>query len=404
MAHSMRQGTPAGRPIDFCLRLQWAPSGVKTCKLPTVSRIFISMMNIVMLQTMAVNDRGWARMISSHGKVVLIQQGHYERVEIWEKGEMSYEGPTVDRRSYYLLDEIVLNIVSTFRVLVYTFKFTGKQKIDLVIAANHNCGLAGLILKAVGKTGKTVTFMTDYLPVRGAFHVRIHRWLTGWLNEWVTYFSDEVWLLSPRIPVGMKNPHRFVVPIVMNDNHCPVQARMAVGYIGNSSADHGLETLFAVCRKHNLLLHVIGGSAYLDSIKHLAPPETIFHGVMTDLPAIREIISKCYCGYAVYCDTSPGSYSYYGFPSKTLTYLASNVPVVTTRVSFFSDIIAEQGIGLVVEPEFDQIEKAILTLKNADPATSAKLINDFRSSWNAEVERFHRERFQILCPACESMQ
>ena len=55
----------------------------------------------------------------------------------------------------------------------------------------------------------------------------------------------------------------------------------------------------------------------------------------------------------------------------------------------------------MVEPETAQIEKAILALKEKDPAISAKAINDFRASWNAEVERFHRERFEKLCPSCE---
>jgi glycosyltransferase involved in cell wall biosynthesis len=357
------------------------------------------MMHIVMLQTMAINDRGWAKLISFHGKVCLIQQGFYERVEIWENGSMTYEGPTLDRRPYYLLDEILLNIISMFRVLVYTFKFTRNQKIDLVIAANHNCGLAGLILKLLGKTKKSVTFMTDFLPVQGPLHVQIHRWLTGWLNEVAAYFSDEVWLLSPRIPFGMKNPQRFVVPIVLNDNQCSGQTRPAVGYIGQPTPDHGLEMLFEICRRHKLPLHVIGDSPYLNSIKHLAPTMTVFHGMITDPNAINTVIAQCFCGYAVYQNTGLKSYSYYGFPSKTLPYFANNVPVITTRTSYFSDIIAERGIGLVVEPEMAQIEKAILTLKASNPAVYAKLISDFRTEWNAGVERFHEERFQALCGA-----
>jgi glycosyltransferase involved in cell wall biosynthesis len=349
-----------------------------------------------MLQTMANNDRGWAKLVSAYGRVVLVQQGTFERVEIWESGIQTYDGPTLDRRPYYLLDELSLNFISMLRVMAYTFKFTKNRKIDLVIASNHNCGLAGLILKAFGKARKTVTFMTDFLPIRGAMHVRIHRLIKSWITEFVANHSDELWLVSPRIPVGHQQPLRFTVPIVLNDNQCLVQERLAVGYIGNPSPDHGLEILFEICHKHGIPLHVIGDSPYLNSIKHLAPQSTVFHGVMTDQLAIGRIISKCFCGYAIYRNTSSNSYSYYGFPSKTLPYLANNVPVVTTRTSYFSDIIGKQGIGLLVQPEMDQIEDAILTLKQSDPIISAKAINDFRSNWNAEVVRFHHQRFRAL--------
>ena len=240
--------------------------------------------------------------------------------------------------------------------------------------------------------------MTDFLPVQGAFHVKLHRWITGWLNKIVIHFSDEVWLVSPRIPAGLPSSRRFVVPIVLSDNQTLAQGRSAICYIGYPSPDHGLEMLFEVCRKHHLPLHVIGDSPYLATIKQLAPPATVFHGVMTDPENINEVIAKCFCGYAVYRNTGPNSYSYYGFPSKTFQYFANDVPVVTTRTSYFSDIIADRGIGLVVEPEAAQIEKAILTLKESDPAVYARIINDFRATWNVGVVRFHQERIHALCP------
>ncbi len=116
---------------------------------------------------------------------------------------------------------------------------------------------------------------------------------------------------------------------------------------------------------------------------------------MTDYTKIDQILSRCFCGYAVYRNTGPHNYSYYGFPSKTLRFFASDVPVITTDTTHFMQDISKFGIGRVVEPVPEQIEKAVLDLK-ARFAVYYEAINRFRETWNAEVEKFHRERLTTL--------
>jgi glycosyltransferase involved in cell wall biosynthesis len=116
---------------------------------------------------------------------------------------------------------------------------------------------------------------------------------------------------------------------------------------------------------------------------------------MNDEVQIGVILSKCFCSYAIYRDTTPQSYSYYGFPSKTLFAFASNVPIVTTGVSWLSRVYEERGVGRVVEPKREQIEEAILQLK-AKYATYSDAIDRFRVEWNAHAEQFHCERFAAL--------
>jgi len=53
------------------------------------------------------------------------------------------------------------------------------------------------------------------------------------------------------------------------------------------------------------------------------------------------------------------------------------------------------GIGLVVEPAPEQIEKAMLRLKDQFTAYY-DAINHFRAIWNAEAESFHRRRLSEL--------
>ncbi len=353
------------------------------------------MKTIVMLQGMGINERGWAMLASKYSRVVLIQQGYMTHVEIWENETRVFNGPNHNVMRWRLLDEILLGLLSALRTFFLTLEHTKGRKIDTIIASNYHNSLAALFLRTFGKTRTVVPFLTDYLPPRGSFHIRAHRRITTYLMKLVSRFSDEVWILSPRIHTGDVNPRHFVVPIFISQRPPATAERTEVAYIGYPSHDHALDILFKLSTKHGFKVNVIGDSPYLESIKHLAPPGTAFHGLMNDEDRIGEILSKCFCGYCIYRDTSPNSYSYYGFPSKTLYCFANNVPIVITNVADFNHTYEERGVGRVVEPLPEKIEEAILQIKSKYPAFSAA-IDRFRVEWNAHVEAFHAERFSAL--------
>jgi len=348
---------------------------------------------IVMLQGMGINERGWAMLASKFAKVVLIQQGFVTHVEIWESGQRVFNGPDTMFTRWRLLDEILIGTLSALRTLFLALKFTKGQRIDTIVAANYHNSLAAILLRFFGKTRTVVPFLTDYLPPRGSLSVRLHRRLTTYLMGLVSKHADEVWLLAPRIP--SRNPRSFVVPIYISERQSEPRPRDEVVYIGYPSYDHALDILFQICAKHGFKLNIIGDSPYLQSIKHLAPPGTVFHGLMNDEERIGQILSKCFCAYAVYRDLSPNSYSYYGFPSKTLYSFANNVPIVITNVAHFNHTYEEKGVGRVVEPAPEKIEEAMLQLKEQYAAFS-RAIDRFRTEWNAHVENFHRERLAAL--------
>jgi len=353
------------------------------------------MKNIVMLQGMGNNERGWARVVSAFGRVVLIQQGMIQHVEIWENRQCTFRGPETSVVGTRKLDEITFSSLTIMRSIARCLENTRGRKVDAIVAANYSMGMAALWLRAFGKTRRAIVLLTDYLPIRGSFAVRLHRRITCALARFVARHADEVWTVSPRIPTVRENPRNFVSPIVLEDHGTPAGAREEIGYIGFPSPDHALDVLFEICRKHGLALNIIGNSPYLQSIKHLAPPGTKFHGLMNDEAQINAILSRCFCGYAVYRNTGAQSYSYYGIPSKTFYYFASNTPVVTTNTAHFTQNIEKFGVGRVVEPVPEQIEAAVLQLRDQFPKFY-EAIQRFRQSWNAEVEQFHRTRFSDL--------
>ncbi len=348
-----------------------------------------------MLQGMGNNERGWARTVSDYGRVVLIQQGVIQHVEIWENRQCTFRGPETNEAGARKLDEMTLASLTFYRSIARCLEHTRKQKLDVIIAANYGMGLAALLLRAVGKTRRTIVLLTDHLPDRGSLAVRLHRRVTGAITRFVARCADEVWTVSPRIPAASVNPRNFVAPIVLDDNGAPPGTREEIGYIGFPSPDHALEVLFDICRRHGLKLNIIGDSPYLQSIKHLAPAGTRFHGLLNDETKINAILSRCFCGYAVYRNTGPQSYSYFGIPSKTFYCFASNTPVVTTNTAYFTQNIEKFGVGRVVEPVPEQIEAAILQLQEQFPQFYGA-IQRFRKTWNEEVARFHHERLSGL--------
>jgi glycosyltransferase involved in cell wall biosynthesis len=353
------------------------------------------MKHFVMLQGVGNNERGWARVTSKFGKVTLIQHGMVEHVEKWEDGQKIFDGPNRNLMRTRFWDESLFSALTSFRALACVRKYLQSETTDITIAGNYSQGLPALWLRLRGKTRRVVVLLTDYLPQRGSFAVRLHRRLTNALNCFVAKHADEVWAVSPRIPAMQANPRHFVVPICLDDHQVPMGDRQEIGYIGVPTPDHALDLLFEICKKHNIKLNVIGDSPYLQSIKHLAPPDTVFHGLMNDAAKINQIMSRCFCGYAIYRNTGPQGYSFYGIPSKTFAYFSSNTPAITTNTAHFTPRIEEFGVGRVVEPDAKDIEQAILQIRNEFPKYYLA-INEFRKTWNSNAEQFHRERFAAL--------
>lgn len=348
-----------------------------------------------MLVGIGNNDRGSARLASEFGRVVLIQDAYVEHMEIWEKGECVYNGSEKTITGPRLLGELTFGLPSVWRNIRNYHRFMDCNSCDLIITSAYAQTAAGLWLRATGKTRKVVCVVSDFLPPRGKFTVRIHRRITGFLTRLVARFSDEAWTVSPRIPTAKVNPKNFVLPLLIDDNQTSAAGREEIGYIGFPSPDHALDVLFAICQKHGFILNVFGDSPYLQSIKHLAPTNTVFHGITNDNVKIGKVLARCFCGYAVYRDTSQSSYSHYGIPSKCLQLFASNVPAVTTNTAFFTQYIAKSGAGCVVEPLAEQIEHAILDIQS-NFLIYFKAINEFREVWNAGVKQFHQERISHL--------
>jgi glycosyltransferase involved in cell wall biosynthesis len=353
---------------------------------------------IIMLQALANNERGWAKVMSWSGRVSLAQiEGfnYMEHIEVWENGECIFSTePRQSLRSGWL-DAMTFGFVLCLTALKRAWPVVKTQRSDVIIANANSMAMAAVLLRLVGRTRKVVCLVSDYFPPHGKLHVRIYRRISSLITSALCRLADEAWTLSPRITTVRANPRNFLLPLYINNEFVSSRQRDEIIYIGIPSPDHALDILFDICRRRGIRVNIVGESTYLQSIKHLAPEDAIFHGFISDRTRIKDICARCFCGYAVYRNVGPQNYSYYGIPSKTLNYLASNTPVITTNVADFSQYFEKYGIGRIVEPKTEHIEAAVLDLKSR-PGEFYEAINRFRETWNGGVEQFYRERLKVL--------
>jgi glycosyltransferase involved in cell wall biosynthesis len=356
------------------------------------------MNQILLLQGVGNSEQAWARIISQQqGRVVLILRSHVIQLEVWEHGVCIHRGRKLRVCRSTATATYVLFIEPWVNLLIFGLSLwhTRGQPVAFAVGTNHDNGGIALLLRALGKVRRVAVLLCDYLPPRGPLLVRWYRRLGDALNRRAARWANEAWRVSPRISAAEENPRHFFAPLCLEDHGGSDRPRTDIAYLGHPSPDHAVDTLFEIAGRMGVRVHIIGDSPYLDTIRHLAPAETVFHGFLNDASAIDEILRDCFAGYAVYRTTGPDGYSYYGVPSKAFRYFSSNVPVVITDTADFVRHIRDAEIGRVVEPDAAEIE-AVLREFQQNYSTYAENIRRFREDWNAGVVRFLAERGKAL--------
>src|SRR5471032_302770 len=193
------------------------------------------MKQIVMLEAMHWNEKLWAKVMSRFGKVALVQLegfGFTEHVEVWQDGQCVRSTPPKNSICLGYLDMATFGLVLALTTLKRAWPVMKSQRTDLVIASANSMVMAALFFRAIGWTRKVVCLVGDYFPPQGTLAVRVYRRISRYQTGWLARRSDEVWLISPRIPITGANPRNFLVPIWMDDADYLQSAREEIGYIG----------------------------------------------------------------------------------------------------------------------------------------------------------------------------
>ena len=142
-------------------------------------------------------------------------------------------------------------------------------------------------------------------------------------------------------------------------------------YAGGVSKQYGLETLVEGFRKAdipNTALHIYGPGDYVPRLKRIAgeDPRIVYGGMLMN----REVVEKEMDATLLVNPRPTGEeYVKYSFPSKTMEYMASGTPVLTTRLPgmpreydpyvFFIEEETEEGIAQALKQVFTDTDEAL---------------------------------------------
>lgn len=348
------------------------------------------MKTILYLGPFALNEEGAARLMS----VVCDTEVRLVRVSWTEQADGIYKGGSLvssqsrPHKISPLVDQLTLWRSVTRRSL----QLVGPdRRYDLILAADLSRIRAALSLKWGGQAKRVVGLICDYQPPCTNYFRRLYRQLIWRATLRLSRHCDAVWRLTPRIPIASA----AVAPVPVDQRKSPRRNGRGIAYVGCGSAEHMIGEMLQLCRDRNEKAVLVGSSSYLETLKRTGglPGSVSFFPATTDAVKLDGYLAGCSCGWAAYRNTTPKSYTWYGFPSKALQYLGRGLPVITTHTGSFAATLEEHRAGAVAKPEYSSLAQATeLTQLSGD----AEQVNRFCEEWNRRAAVFYEEQLARL--------
>lgn len=194
-----------------------------------------------------------------------------------------------------------------------------------------------------------------------------------------TAFSDLVLSLTDEIvqardrfwgkKVAKRVCSSFPPPLTLRE-HASNKMALNICFIGQVRSDSGLDLLLPLLpglhQKYGIKLKMAGPRiSYREEIERqietlgLKPCVELYGWVETR--DMEKVMGDCFCGINLI--TSKTSYSSYTIPGKLFHYLQNMLPVIITEGNGpFTDFVRKDKLGLVIEPDPNQIAGAIENL------------------------------------------
>lgn len=204
----------------------------------------------------------------------------------------------------------------------------------LVVAASYGACL-GARLRGI-RICCILTDLPDYMEIGGSR-------LGKRINDRVIRLADSFIFLTQQMNERVNLRKR---PYVVSEGHADVSMRekqraplsgegkRRLLYAGGLEVQYGLDVLcdaFLSIRKPGEELHLYGSGSYAPTLCALAEEKEglFYHGVV---PAAEVVERELEAELLVNPRSPEGTYTQYSFPSKTMEYMASGVPVVMCRL------------------------------------------------------------------------
>lgn len=267
---------------------------------------------------------------------------------------------------------------------------------DVFIGIDPLNALAGLILRVMGKTKKTVFYVIDYSPqkYKNLFLNRLYHAA----EQFCARHADATWNVSQRIITARDQaahtsfPRQHVVPVGVWEeefkpyvNQAHNQNRLV--FMGSVDEKQGIKhilNILPMLRKKipNIELLIVGGGSYLNQIKQIVQQLNITDCVkMTGYVAqnsdlYRHVASAtlAVAPYERYIDGAL-SFTYFADPGKLKVYTACGVPIALTDVPHNAYELIDRGAAVLLDlanPE-QMATTLAKTIQNKAQLTSMRL-------------------------------
>jgi len=322
-------------------------------------------------------------------------------VDVYEKNRLE-EHSTISAL-YYFPIYLICKLQNTVKTHIsfklrdlFSVIFTGlrqKSMYNYFIGLECINTLGGLILKKLGKVKTVIYYVSDYSPAR--FGNTYLNSLYLWLDRFCATNADFIWGVSSamqpaRINSGLdpkkSAPNLHVPNGLFSTQISPLAISKRIPYslvfLGTLGFENGpdlaIESMLLIKKKYpKAKLHIIGGGKEnLSRLRNLVEKlqlkdSIIFYGFVVDNDEMAGIIRKCYVAVAPY-RALKDSVRWYADATKIRQYLASGLPVITTKVPPFGREVVKQGAGLLIEDTREDLSFAAMKLFS-DTALYSKL-------------------------------
>ena len=257
-----------------------------------------------------------------------------------------------------------------------------KERFDITICLDNLNTVSGLVLRLLHKVDKVVFYTIDYVPIR--FSNKILNSLYHLIDKIAVSFSDRTWVLTQRMIDGREKLHgikntnnkQVIVPIGIwfpRIKRKPISKiyKHTLVYAGGLLPHQGVQLLLKalpLIKKQipTITLKIIGTGEYEKELKKIVEKNKLddvvtFLGYFPSHADVEEILTSCALGIGLY-SKELDIWSYYADPSKMKTYLAAGLPVVTTDVTYFSEIVKKEKCGVVVRYDEKDVSSKIIDL------------------------------------------
>lgn len=170
--------------------------------------------------------------------------------------------------------------------------------------------------------------------------------------------KEKLYAFNPRIKISALFPDR------MSKNIC---------FIGQMRKDSGLDlaikALSKIRQDEDVSLIILGPKTHhyeyfkqLSKQYHVEPYVKFLGFVETD--QLIKILPDCFCGINIL--PLKETYSYYTIPGKIMHYIQYMLPVIVTDgIGYFSSVVRDNELGLVIEPSETEFINAIYNIFHA---------------------------------------